>query len=560
MFVPLFSADQYIDADSLNAAAADASGALGIAMAAILYPGLISADSAGLSVSGLAVTANLPAPFGVLFSTGVLSQAHGAVNGVDTQSYVTNLSGLVPGGSGSVTAYLVASYLQIQQNPIAITGPPPGHPDFNPNFIPYTAYGTQTDSLSLSATSGVPDNASTFELCRFTLTSGTVNLASPNRTFQVRHAGIRNIQTLTPAIGATLNSSRHQQIPVAEVYPLPAVSGMNGVTRTISARGSGLTSVLCASGDVIYGCYPTPAYPAGGLFLLQGQACQLLAANGVWQVIAGSPWISMYRQLLTSNLPLYCAPSGSDTLNTGLSPASPFQNPDKAYQYLTQNFDLGGLYTCQINIAAGSYRGQRIGGRVEGLLGHSQVVFVGAGSGLTSLVGVNADGMLATGGAQFDVRDFASSATGSGALQGSAFETDIDFNYIGIIGSIGVGVCFSNHFIAGGSSVIARLNGASVAHTGGAKARDSSYMAGLIYSQQGVSNSFQNAPNFSLGFAVSTDSGVIDTRETFDSSSGTVTGPRFLVDGTSRINTFGGGVNYYPGSSAGAATNAWNYT
>jgi hypothetical protein len=553
MLVPLFTADQYIDADSLNAAAADASGAIGIAMAGTLYPGLIYADSASFVVSGLSVTSTLTLPFGVLFSTGILSQAHGTVNGADTQSYVTNLSGLVPGGSGSITAFLVAAYQQIQQNSLAITGPPPGHPDFNPNFVPYTAYGTLADSLALSATSGTPDNAATFELCRFTLTSASINLPAPNLTFQVRNAGIRNIQTVTPAVSATLSSSRHQQIPVAEIYLLPAVSGVNGVTRTISARGSGFTSVLSASGDAIYGCYPTPSFAAGGLFLLQGQACQLLAANGVWQVIAGSPWISMYRQLLTGQLDVYFSTTGSNT-NTGLSAASPFADPQFAMNFVNNNFDLGNQAVL-IHGALGNYTTPVShstpwvgGGNVTLSFAAGSTVSVVSGSCFTAS-GPNTGYKITTEGAGAPVL---CSATGTNAGQGCVVYADSSTDILPLI--LTYGTCGVAHVQILSASRVLFTN--SYAVCGGAQAHIS-YTEGGRAQYGGPPSSIgvtvYGTPNFSQAFLLGSDSGSnAQISGASVSFSGAATGIKFLINTNASCQTNGAGVNFLPGSIGGS--------
>lgn len=554
MLVAQFSPDQYIDADSLNTLAANTSAALGVALAGTLYPGLIGADSASLTVSGLSVIASLPAPFGVLFGTGVLANAHGVTNGADTQNYVTNLSGLVPAGSGSVTACLLASYQGIQQNPMAVVGPPPGHPDFNPNFMPFTAYGTQVDSFAVAASAGFPDNVTTFELCRFTLTSGIVTLPPPDLRFQVRFSGMRNVRAISSiASGATLvEAGRHYQIPVAEVYLLPPVSGSNDTCRVLSARGPGLTSVVSAGGDVIYGCYPTPAYPAGGLFLLQGQACELAGANGVWQVISGSPWISMYRQLLTSDLNLYCSPSGSDTVNTGLSPGSPFQTITKAYNYLQQNFDLAGQFVATINLAAGTYAGGVCQGGIVGQHSPSNVVIKGAGSALTTVAGVNADAILSYQGANISIQGVTLTATGSGSGQGVAIECST-FSECAVAGDVVFGTCTRSHMIAFGNSQIS-VN-ASYTVTGGAYSHMFAWVHGSVVVQPNVTVTLTGTPPFSI-FAWATGDGVMTIQATY---AGAATGQRFVADGSSSINTFGAGANYLPGSVAGLAQTAWSY-
>jgi len=140
--------------------------------------GLISPNDLLFQFNGnLIVTVNAPLPFRVLFGNGIMAKALGTTDGQTTTVYDVNFASLVP-GSGSVTAYLVCQTQTIQQSPVTVIGPPPGHPDYDPNFVPVVAYTEVDDTLNLFATTTAPDNETTFELGRVTLSAGQTSIAS----------------------------------------------------------------------------------------------------------------------------------------------------------------------------------------------------------------------------------------------------------------------------------------------------------------------------------------------------------------------------------------------
>lgn len=553
MNFPNFSQDQYIDADSLNSAFAAVSGSVATNMSATFYPGLSSPTSAALVVSGLTLNASLPAPFGVMFATGLLAQAHGTTDGADTQSYATSFSSLVPASGAAVTAYLVASYRSIQQTPVAIIGPPQGHPDFNPNFVPFTAYQNVVDSLSLSATATPPDNVATFELCRFTLTSGATGLPAPNTSSQVRYSGLMHVQTVTtPATGTTLTpSGKHYQLSVNDIYYLPPVSAYNDASFTFSATATGLTVVQAASGasfqDSIYGCEPSPAFAAPALLLLQGQACQLIGANGFWQVISGRPYIAMFRQLLTSNINLYVATTGSDITNTGLTAGSPFATMQKAWNTLLQNYDLGGN-TATINVAAGTYAAGIVA--LSSLPGYGSVVVLATGPVTLSVT--NASCFQATTGAQYTVSGgFTLSATGSGIGQGFGVTCSQGSIYVGA--GITFGACSLAHIASVQNSTVYLLGSYTIA--GNAALHWQAERSSVIVTAPLVNMTvtLTGTPNFSSRFASCRDQSNIYIPSAQMTYSGAASGQKYYVDTGGGIDTLTAASGTIPGSTAGLA-------
>ncbi len=288
MFTPNFNQDQYLDADSFNTAANNVSGSIASGLIASCFPGLVNDNSGSYTASGLLVSAFLPAPFGVIFGTGILANAHGVVTGADTETYVINFSGLVPVSGAPVTAYGVASYQQIQQTAIAITGPPPGHPDYNPNFVPYTGYQINVDSLAVSATTTPADNLTTFELFRTTLTSGLVSLGTLNTAYQQRRAPHAIFQSKSPAVTGTLTSEYINYLTVSGAYTLPAASISNGQLINVTSAVSGACTITASGSDRIYGFYPTPASGVPSFSLTDGNSATLGGINGNWQLLQGT--------------------------------------------------------------------------------------------------------------------------------------------------------------------------------------------------------------------------------------------------------------------------------
>lgn len=178
---PNFSSRQFLRAADFNTASATTLGAQHDTNARFHSPGIVNPASAAYSESGMVVTASLPSPFCIEFASGALAYAHGTTTNADTQTYTADFTSLVP-GSGSVVAYLVASLTTIQQGPYTVVGPPQGHPSYNPNFVPYTAYLYSVETLVVTATTTAPDNATTFELLRTTLTAGQTSITTTDTT------------------------------------------------------------------------------------------------------------------------------------------------------------------------------------------------------------------------------------------------------------------------------------------------------------------------------------------------------------------------------------------
>jgi len=280
-----FNPQQFIDAASLSALANNADASDTALAVGLFHPGLTLPNVITTGATGLSVSVTLPSPFQILFGNGNISSAHGTVNGADTQTYTVSFSGVVA-GSGLTTTYLLASYQQIQQNSYAIIGPPPGHPDFNPNFQPYNAYSTLVDSIALTASVSAADNYNTFELFRTTLTSGSTGIAALDPTYQTRATGLNNTQIIpitgSIALPVTGYDGRDLLVNASGTITLPPLNVSNGTIYSINPLVSGVT--VAASGiDLIYGFSGQVGTGAASVPVGNGINGQFAALDGIWQ-------------------------------------------------------------------------------------------------------------------------------------------------------------------------------------------------------------------------------------------------------------------------------------
>lgn len=288
---PYYSPFQFIDAAGANFAAASVSGNLNSVVSGFFRAGFINAQTVGITYSGLQATISAPLPFQALFGDGSVAAASGTTTNAVSTSYTVNVSGLVP-GSGSTTAYLSVAKASIQLNPYQVLGPPPGHPDYVPTFVPYTSYLTTHDSLNFVVGTTAPDNFTTLEFGRATLAAGATGVTfsgqyQPNASTQ----GSFNVVTCSGAItvSQSIHAGKVLQFTANGSIALPDVNTVNGlrveVTNISSASG---TITFTASGSQnIYGWSNTGAVSTFGLSW--GNSVIVEAQNGTWLVNGFSP-------------------------------------------------------------------------------------------------------------------------------------------------------------------------------------------------------------------------------------------------------------------------------
>jgi len=134
-FTPQFNDGEFVAANIYTAAAALTSAGVPAVTAATHTPGVVGSRAATLTPSALTIEFSATAGFAAVFGSRVVAQALGTTAGATSGSAPIDFSGLVPTtGNPPVTAYLVASASQVQEQPVAILGPPTGHPDYSATF------------------------------------------------------------------------------------------------------------------------------------------------------------------------------------------------------------------------------------------------------------------------------------------------------------------------------------------------------------------------------------------------------------------------------------------
>ena len=291
---PVFTPYEFLNAATMNSAAGAVSGSLAQTTSGLSAAGLIRPESVALTASGLLVNASAPLPFQVLFANGVMAGASGTSSVSISSNYSVNFTPLVPVSGTAVTAYLLASYQQIQSGAYQIVGPPPGHPDYNPLFVPQTAYSVAIDSVALTASTTAPDNVSTFELARCSLASGATGVGLLNTAYQQRASALPPTQVLQVSGTFSLSPSTHGGKTLVFTGPsvatLWAASAGNGLEISFSSSTSGVCSVVVSGSDSIYGSSSSAAaIGVSAITVTQGSLVTLESILGLWQTTSESP-------------------------------------------------------------------------------------------------------------------------------------------------------------------------------------------------------------------------------------------------------------------------------
>lgn len=252
--IPTFANGQFVDQNLLNNAFTQVNNSIVNLGSELFTPGYVNGGSIGITTSSLNVTINGNSTTQVLFGSGSLSGLLGNTAGSTNPSQTVNVSSLIP-GSGSITCYIAATYFQLPLSPVQVVGPPLGHPDYNPNFVPFVLYNELADSVNFIATTTVPDNTTTMELCRFTLSFGQTSIPSVDTSHQVR-------------AGAIL--SQDGEVIAADLAAGSAainVGNLSGVlTGTLPSPGmanGAASSNIGALGGVLTGTLPNPGMANG---------------------------------------------------------------------------------------------------------------------------------------------------------------------------------------------------------------------------------------------------------------------------------------------------------
>lgn len=279
------------------------------------------------------------------------------------------------------------------------------------------------------------------------------------------------------------------------------------------------------------------------LFMLDA-ADTTTADNGSSVIVSanGGRYKNQSRELLTANRTYYVATTGSDS-NTGLSAGAPFLTLAKAWATCLK-LDMNG-YNVTVSLAAGTYTaGLSATGRLVG----GKVTFSGAGA--TTVIQVSGGNacFYAALGAEFTVSNL-KMTSGSGSL----IYADVD----GVI-TLGSGLDFG------------ATTGPQIRTTPGGKIRNT-YGASYTISGDGSHHFFNDGGLMSIsGLTVNASGSRAFTQFAYSVSAGqltayafaftgTFTGQRYLVGTNGIVNSYGGGANYFPGSTAGNAVSGGQY-
>lgn len=288
MQTPNFGQYQFLDAAAFNTAMAMLSANVNGTVSGVAYPGLIHPEAVSLTPAGLAVTVQAPLPFQVMFGDGHVAAASGTVTNTVTSTYNVSFSGVVP-VSGTATAYLLVSGVNIGLVPVQVVGPQQGHPDYNPNFIPYTLYTETANSVNFIVTTTPADGYNTFEVARTTLAAAATGV-SLSTIYQQRSSSYNSTQIVQASgavpVTAAAHGGRVLEFTAAGTATLPLAATSNGVVYTFTTQYSGTNTIQVTAPDIGYGLTNTTWT---SFSITQGQSVALASIAGFWQVLAGSP-------------------------------------------------------------------------------------------------------------------------------------------------------------------------------------------------------------------------------------------------------------------------------
>lgn len=257
MDTPQFADGQFVNAALLNTALGSIESDFAFIGDELHTPGLLSPSTLVFTPTNLVVQIQAPSPFAVLFGNGNLVGAHGTVAGADTTTYSLNFASFVP-GSGSQTVYCLAQYTSIGENLVTVVGPPPGHPDYDPTFSPFDFYNTTRDSLTIFASTSAPDNITTFELFRVSLSAGqgTITPGQINTANWHYASSVLNPTGVTAATytGATITVAADGRITSASSVAYGPLAGNNTWTGNNTFNDSiNVTDPSSGGGVLVHG-------------------------------------------------------------------------------------------------------------------------------------------------------------------------------------------------------------------------------------------------------------------------------------------------------------------
>ncbi|MFG1409524.1 phage tail protein [Xanthobacter sp. VTT E-85241] len=302
------------------------------------------------------------------------------------------------------------------------------------------------------------------------------------------------------------------------------ISAENAGPATLNVNGIGaqpiqtMRGATLNRGDLPAGAIVTVIW-AGSAFLLSGVA------------------YSDIRIKLTGDATVYVSNAGSDSTGDG-SAAHPWATIEHAYNQVRRLYDTAG-YQVTISCAPGTYVGGTLTGPLPGL---GMVYILGSGSSPSDVV-IGPLSVQTGAYVRFDrVRHSAPTSAGVSAYSSNVYFMDVDF-----------GPCLYSHVQAYGGSFILFQSGYKIS-AGGQNHIYASGRSYISYATPGpIPVAITGTPSFTDQFAWADSMSTITAMTAV--YAGSCTGQRHTIDQNSLCVTGGGGVNFFPGSVAGAVSN-----
>lgn len=391
------------------------------------------------------------------------------------------------------------------------------------------------------------------------------NAANPtqpiNTSINTVRMGVCVLQVITGSAATT--GSEVPPLPTNGWVPLYMIDLAGGQTQITTSQ-----IITCGPsvGTGVPAGYPAAPFLAGLLAShhsgSQGQAPKIKLGSEVQGIL---PYANMssVRTLLNSSLTIYVnASTGSDT-NSGITPTAPFKTIQAAINAVYHNYDFNG-FGCTISVANGSYTvatgpstwaasfyGPPVG------IGPSGVSLVGniASPASVTIGATNGNAILASAGANITIQGITVTTTGTniGLVASAGYGLTAQQGAVLTVSNCVIGSCGSAQLWAalGGFLVVS----GTLTLTGTTFQSLSAGFAGTLWtnsltcvcSSLTVTGAFSNVSQCGVLEAVGM---------TF---LGTATGPKFGVSQNGVISTNGGGINYFPGSTAGVVSTGGQY-
>jgi hypothetical protein len=249
--------------------------------------------------------------------------------------------------------------------------------------------------------------------------------------------------------------------------------------------------------------------------------------------------------------------TGSDTTGNGTT-AAPWQTIQHAANFVVNQLDFNGQQVI-INLASGTYAPFTQNANPVGCFGPSSLIYNGSLANPASVIihsaaaatpCINTNGVFAT-------------------LQGMTFTSSGDaFSHCILngpgcileINNVIFGPCTGGHVASLSGGIVYfmgpyTINGGAVNHwvaaNGGSIGTFGEVEPGIV---SPFSVTVTGTPAFSTCFALATDGSIALAPTVLTAFTGAATGQRFIAQSCGIINVNGGGVNFFPGSTAGVAS------